>query len=185
MTTVWPIGIHWAHDVNGDSPDAQTLARAAVASLIDAKLTVATAESLTGGLVAASLTSVPGASACFRGGIVSYATDLKSSLLGVDSALLAEAGPVDEQVALQMAAGACVTCGSHIGVATTGVAGPTEQDGVPVGTVFVAVWSHARQSGSVQRLQLHGDRGQIRAQAVEVALELANGASRSIDDPHR
>ncbi len=158
-----------------DSPDVSELATAAIALLTDADLTVATAESLTGGLVAASLTSVPGSSACFLGGIVSYATTLKSSLLGVDSVLLSETGPVDERVARQMAAGACKACGSDIGIATTGVAGPAEQNGVPVGTVFVAVWSQAREAGSARKLSLHGDRERIRSLAVAAALDLLVG----------
>lgn len=154
-------------------PSGQTeLARLAVVSLVDANLTVATAESLTGGLVAAALTSIPGASDCFRGGVVSYATDLKAKLLGVSEVLLSEVGPVDEHVALQMAAGACEACGSDIGVATTGVAGPTEQHGVAIGTVFVALWSSAGQSGEVRRLQFHGDRANVRAETVSAAIQL-------------
>jgi nicotinamide-nucleotide amidase len=101
-------------------------------------LTLAVAESLTGGQLAAALTAVPGASAVFRGSVTAYATDLKASVLGVDAALLAKHGAVHEEVARQMAGGVRRLCGADLGVATTGVAGPDPQDGRPVGTVFVA-----------------------------------------------
>jgi nicotinamide-nucleotide amidase len=103
------------------------------------RLTIAVAESLTGGQLAAAITAVPGASAVFRGSVTAYATDLKASVLGVDAVLLAEAGAVDAEVARQMAAGVRRVCRADVGVATTGVAGPQPQDGRPVGTVFVAV----------------------------------------------
>src|SRR4051812_4003327 len=99
-------------------------------------LTVATAESLTGGLVCAALTDVPGASAVVRGGVVSYATDLKASVLGVDEHVLAAGGAVQARVAREMALGVAQLCGADLGVGTTGVAGPDPQDGQPVGTVF-------------------------------------------------
>ncbi len=101
--------------------------------------TLAVAESLTGGLVAAEITSVPGASKAFRGSVTAYATELKHQLLGVDATLLSERGAVDAQVAAQMAAGVRKALGADWGIATTGVAGPEPQDGQPVGTVFVAV----------------------------------------------
>src|SRR5215475_3764471 len=101
--------------------------------------TVAVAESLTGGLVAAALTDVPGSSAAFRGGVVSYATDLKARLLGVNEEVLAEHGPVYAPVAASMAAGVRQRLRATVGVATTGVAGPDSQDGQPPGTVHIAV----------------------------------------------
>ncbi|GAA3143879.1 CinA family protein [Streptomyces rectiviolaceus] len=101
--------------------------------------TLAVAESLTGGLVAAEVTAVPGASRVFRGSVTAYATDLKHQVLGVDGTLLAERGAVDAEVALQMAAGVRKVMGADWGIATTGVAGPDPQDGQAVGTVFVAV----------------------------------------------
>jgi nicotinamide-nucleotide amidase len=132
--------------------------------------TFATAESLTGGLVAATVVEVPGASAVFRGGLVVYATDLKHALAGVPEDLLAERGPVDPDVALALAAGARRRCGADWGLATTGVAGPDPQDGKPVGLVYVAV---AGPTGSaVRELRLHGSRGQIRAETVETVLGL-------------
>ncbi len=116
-----------------------TIAAGLVAALTARSLTIATAESLTGGLVCAALTEVPGASAVVRGGVVAYATDLKAVVLGVDPDLLAAGGAVQEEVARQMALGVCRLLGAAVGVATTGVAGPDPQDGRPVGTVFVAV----------------------------------------------
>lgn len=112
---------------------------ALIARLASANLTVATAESLTGGLLAALLTEVPGASAVVRGGVVVYATELKATLAGVDAGLLAERGPVDPDVAVALADGARAACGASIGVGLTGVAGPDPQHGMAVGTVFVAV----------------------------------------------
>lgn len=117
-----------------------------MATLRARDLTVATAESLTGGLVAAALTDVPGASTVFRGGVVAYATDLKHHLVGVDEVLLRRRGAVDPDVATQLAAGVRQRLRADLGVATTGVAGPDAQDGHPPGTVWVAV---ADESGAV------------------------------------
>lgn len=132
--------------------------------------TLAVAESLTGGLLAARLVDVPGASAVLRGGIVAYATDLKHRLLGVDSDLLARRGSVDGEVAGQLADGARLRLGADWGLATTGVAGPQPQDGIPVGTVFLAVGGPPGRW--VRRLELSGDRPQVRGAAVEAALDL-------------
>jgi nicotinamide-nucleotide amidase len=101
--------------------------------------TLAVAESLTGGLVCATLVDVPGASATFRGGLIVYATDLKASLAGVSAELLAERGPVDGEVAAQLAEGARQRCGADWGLATTGVAGPEPQGGQPAGTVWIGI----------------------------------------------
>jgi nicotinamide-nucleotide amidase len=124
---------------------------------------------------------VPGASAVVRGGVVSYATDLKALVLGVDPDLLAREGAVHEDVARQMALGVSRVLGADVGVATTGVAGPDPQDGQPVGTVFVA----AAHAGDVQvrRLSLVGDRLDIRRQAVEAALDLVAAVVRGAEDP--
>ncbi len=133
-------------------------------------LSIATAESLTGGLVASALVDVPGASAVLRGGLVAYATDLKHDLLRVDESLLAEHGAVHPDVAVEMAAGIRELCGSDYGVATTGVAGPEPQDGHAVGEVYVAV---VTPTGSeVRGLFLAGGRGHVRDRTVEAALEL-------------
>lgn len=141
-----------------------------VAALVGAGRTVATAESLTGGLVCAALTDVPGASAVVRGAVVAYATELKAHVLGVDPGLLASGGAVQAEVARQMASGVCRVLGSEVGVATTGVAGPEPQDGHAVGTVFVAVAADGQVQ--VRELALTGDRGTIRAVTVDAALDL-------------
>ncbi|MFH8932488.1 CinA family protein [Streptomyces griseosporeus] len=140
--------------------------------------TVAVAESLTGGLVAAEITSVPGASQAFRGSVTAYATALKHELLGVDAGLLATRGAVDAQVAAQMAAGVRKALGADWGIATTGVAGPEPQDGQPVGTVFIAVDgpfgpdSGSAGGGKVEPLRLNGDRAEIRMESVRSVLAL-------------
>lgn len=138
-------------------------------------LTVATAESLTGGLLAAELVSVPGASAVFSGGIVAYHTQLKHTLLGVDAALLAQAGPVDPRVALQLAEGARHACAvdgrpADLGLATTGVAGPDPdpQTGQPPGTVHLGI-ATAQGARSVS-LYLAGDRPAIATATVAAAI---------------
>lgn len=132
--------------------------------------TLAVAESLTGGLLAAALTSVPGASAVFRGGVVAYATDLKAALLDVPAGLLERHGAVHPSVAEAMAEGARRRLGAAAGAATTGVAGPDPSDGQPVGTVYIAVSSAARTIA--RQLALSGDRQQIRQATVEASLSL-------------
>jgi nicotinamide-nucleotide amidase len=154
-----------------------------IARLAERGITLAAAESLTGGLFIAALTEIPGSSAVVRGGIVCYATDLKRDLVGVDAALLAERGPVDRAVALQLAAGVRDRCRAGIGVGLTGVAGPGPQDGVPAGTVFVAAASGSRTgwsaltSDDVGPSDLAGPGGpdirwRVRAAAVRAAVQL-------------
>ncbi|KDQ69866.1 CinA family protein [Streptomyces sp. NTK 937] len=136
--------------------------------------TLAVAESLTGGLVAAELTAVPGASHSFLGSVTAYATPLKRDVLEVDGDLLAERGAVDPDVAAAMAAGVRRVLGADWGVSTTGVAGPEPQDGKPVGTVFVAVSG----PGGVRKtaeLRLNGGRADIRRESVRSLLELLSG----------
>ncbi|MFF1872390.1 CinA family protein [Streptomyces sp. CB03911] len=132
--------------------------------------TVAVAESLTGGLLAATLVDVPGASATFRGSVTAYATELKASVLGVDEGLLDVHGPVHPVVARQMAEGVRRLLGATYGLATTGVAGPDPQDGQPVGTVYLAFASPA--GSLVTSPRLSGERATIRRKAVTAALEL-------------
>lgn len=135
--------------------------------------TVATAESLTAGLLTAVLTEVPGSSAVLRGGIVCYATDLKASLVDVDADLLARVGPVDPAVAVQLARGARRRCGADIGVGLTGVAGPDPQDGSPPGTVYVARSGIGRER--VLQVPFAGPpegRWPVRAAAVRTALAM-------------
>ncbi|WP_407318260.1 CinA family protein [Isoptericola halotolerans] len=133
--------------------------------------TVGVAESLTGGLVTATLVEVPGASGVVRGGVVAYATDLKATLLGVDVGLLAERGAVDPDVATAMAQGARRVTGADVGLATTGVAGPAPQDGRPPGLVYVAVVTPG--ASVVRRLEVDEDRAGVRATAVDAVLGLA------------
>ena len=149
---------------------APTLAADLVDRLTSTGHTVAVAESLTGGLVAAAFTDVPGASLVLRGGVVSYATDVKAQVLGVDEALLARAGSVDAEVAEQMAGGVRSLMGATYGLSTTGVAGPDPLDGKPVGLVYVAVVGPG--TSRVKVLELAGDRPGIRAQSVLAVLEL-------------
>jgi nicotinamide-nucleotide amidase len=132
--------------------------------------TFATAESLTGGLVAATMVEIPGVSAVFRGGLVVYATDLKHALAGVPEDLLAARGPVDPDVAVALAAGARSRCGADWGLATTGVAGPDPQNGIAPGTVYVAV--DGPSGGEVLKLSLTGDRATIRTESVTRVLAL-------------
>lgn len=136
--------------------------------------TLAVAESLTGGLVAAELTSVSGASRALRGGVTAYATDVKRDVLGVDGTLLAERGAVDPEVARQMAVGVRGVLAAGWGIATTGVAGPEPQDGRPVGTVYVAV-SGPHGAEKVAALRLNGDRAEIRRESVRSVLDLLSG----------
>lgn len=134
--------------------------------------TLATAESLTGGLIGQLLTAVPGASAAYLGGVISYATPLKSVLAGVDPDVLAELGPVAELTALQMAIGVAKRCGADWGLSATGVAGPKPQDGHPVGQVFVAVARPRQDYRRTDELSLSGTREQIRQQAAQSAVRL-------------
>jgi len=161
----------------------QEAARHEAALLVEALrrggLTLAVAESLTGGMLASTVVGTAGASRVLRGGVVSYATDVKASLLGVDARLLAERGAVDAQVATQMATGVRRALGADVALATTGVAGPQPQDGHPVGHVFVAAVRPGRGAEPVSRvleLRLDGDRQSIRAQTVLAALRLGQEA---------
>ena len=134
-------------------------------------LTLATAESLTGGLVGGALTAVAGSSDVYRGGVVCYATDLKASLVGVPADLLAAHGPVAPETAAALASGAARVCGADVGAATTGVAGPSPQDGHPVGEVYVAV-DVPGVGSRVRPLHLAGTRDEIRTQTVAAVLAL-------------
>ncbi|MFD8977708.1 MULTISPECIES: CinA family protein [Streptomyces] len=168
-----------------------TEAARVLALLAERGHTLAAAESLTGGLVAAELTGVPGASAVFRGSVTAYATALKHELLGVDRALLAERGAVDPEVALQMAAGVRARLGTDWGISTTGVAGPEPQDGQAVGTVYVAVAGPpgaGAGAGKVVSLRLNGGRAEIRRESVRSVLALLDeelsGNARAQDTEH-
>ncbi|KQM83855.1 hypothetical protein ASE68_12160 [Agromyces sp. Leaf222] len=148
-------------------------------------LTIAVAESLTGGLVVAELVRVPGASAVVRGGVVAYATALKHSVLGVSAELLAREGAVHPEVAAGMAEGvrrvlAVQGASASIGVSTTGVAGPDPQGGRPPGVVFVGVSIADRTE--VRELALQGDRSEIRRATVDAAIAAVLDALRDDDD---
>jgi nicotinamide-nucleotide amidase len=158
---------------SADAGQPHELAARLVAELTRRGMTIAVAESLTGGLVVAELVSVPGASAVVRGGVVAYATELKSTLLGVDAELLAERSPIDPEVACRMAEGVRQRLGragspADIGVATTGVAGPEEQDGHPVGEVWIGLSIEGLVDA--RGLTLGGDRASIRAATVAATL---------------
>lgn len=144
---------------------------AEVIALASARMvSLATAESLTGGAVAVALTDVPGASSVVRGGVVAYASEVKVALLGVPQSIVDEHGVVSAECAKAMAEGVRERLGATYGIATTGVAGPAEQEGKPVGQVFVAVAGSG--PAAVEELALSGDRDQIRRSTVEHALEL-------------
>ncbi|TRW84896.1 nicotinamide-nucleotide amidohydrolase family protein [Mycolicibacterium sp. 018/SC-01/001] len=147
-------------------------ARALVADLTVRRQTVATAESLTAGLVAATLAGVPGASAVLRGGLITYTVETKIELAGVAPELLADVGPVAEPTARAMAVGAQQRCGATWGVGLTGVAGPEPHGGHPVGTVFVGLAGPVDTEVLALRLSADGagSRWQIRLAAVHAAL---------------
>ncbi|HEX2039554.1 MAG TPA: competence/damage-inducible protein A [Acidimicrobiales bacterium] len=145
--------------------DDETMESAVGALLVREGLTLGVAESVTGGLIASRIVNVPGASEWFRGGVVSYATEVKRDLLGVPE------GPVvSERAARAMAEGACKVLGSDVGLSITGVAGPTEQDGQRPGTVFIGL----RLDGftDVVSVRLPGDRDRVRQYAAISALEV-------------
>ncbi|WP_344837794.1 CinA family nicotinamide mononucleotide deamidase-related protein [Actinocorallia longicatena] len=140
----------------------ETLALAVNRLLIARGESVAVAESLTGGLLGAELTSTAGSSAAFRGGVTAYATELKGSLLGVPEALLEERGAVDPQVAVEMAAGVRERLGATYGLAVTGVAGPDPQDAKPVGTVHIGISGPSGNRSVTPVLPLPSDGGRAR-----------------------
>jgi nicotinamide-nucleotide amidase len=141
--------------------------------------TLAVAESVTGGALGATITTVPGVSATFRGGIVAYATDLKARLLGVDADHLASAGAVDSLVAEAMASGVMSRLGATYGLSTTGVAGPDPQDGHRPGEVYVALAGGGGSQLVSRRLDLVGDRAAVRAGTVRAALDVLHEALRN------
>ncbi len=155
--------------------DDQSMESIVLDLLRDRGLSLGVAESLTGGLMGARFTSVPGASEVFRGGIVCYASDVKFSVLGVPE------GPVvTAQAARAMAEGARRVLGADVALATTGVAGPAEQEGQPVGTVFLGLAMD--DASEAQQVQLPGDRQRIRQYAVISAVNLLR---RRLMRPHR
>ena len=162
-----------------EAPGARLVAR-----LTEARETVTCAESLTAGLVAATVADTPGASVVLLGGVVAYAAEVKTALLDVPAELIARVGTVDPAVAALMAEGVRRRLGSTWGLATTGVAGPGPSEGKPAGTVHVAV---SGPSGTVTRaLELNGTRAEIRSATVDAVLRLAveeTGATRQTPAP--
>ncbi len=133
-------------------------------------LTISVAESLTGGLVAASLTQIPGASAVFKGGIIAYRDETKQQVLKVDPALITKFTSISEPVAQCMAINIREIMNTDIGIATTGVAGPDKSEGFAPGIVFVAI--SIGDHNICQKLELVGDRTQIRDQSVNAIFKL-------------
>ena len=145
-------------------------AQALIRGLQAQGLTVATCESLTGGMICAALVDVPGASRVVRGGLITYQTDTKSLLVGVDAGLIETHGVVSAEVARAMAAGARDALHADIAVSATGMASPGEIGDPSAGTVFVGLASAA----GVQAVELHltGDRQAVRQQTVDAAIKL-------------
>ena len=133
--------------------------------------TVVTAESCTGGGIGAALTAVPGSSAVFKGGIISYTNQVKESILGVSREVLAQYGAVSQPVAEAMAIGARKLLKADVAVSVTGLAGPDGDDfGNPVGTVFIGYSSDCKSE--VRKFLFTGDRESVRNQAIEAALQM-------------
>ncbi|WP_203335697.1 CinA family protein [Nocardioides limicola] len=151
-----------------DPAAVSELATLTVRTCTDRGLTLAVAESLTAGLLGASVASAPGASLMFRGGVIAYATEVKVEVLGVPESVVSGPGVVSAECAEAMAAGVRRLLGSDWGLATTGVAGPELQEGKPVGTVFLG-YAGPDGAGAVE-LGLTGDRGRIRTVACDRAL---------------
>ena len=152
-------------------PDLRALAERLQVICLAAGLTVATAESCTGGRIGDALTDVPGASGYLRGGVVAYSDDAKESLLGVSASVIGQHGAVSAQVARAMASGARARLRSDLAVAVTGIAGPSGATaGKPVGLTYVAVADAA--GVELRRFSWPGDRGSNKAASARAALEL-------------
>jgi nicotinamide-nucleotide amidase len=162
----------------GDGPDPQVMAASLHAELLQRSVMVASAESITGGALGDLLSAAPGASETYLGGVVSYATDVKLKLLGVAERTVREHGVVSAECAAEMASGVRSLLGADYGVSTTGVAGPTQQEGKPVGLVYIGV--AGPEGVRTLELNLSGDRRQIRRQtcveAVSALLTAVVGA---------
>ena len=148
----------------------QELASSLIKKLQEKDLTLAIAESLTGGLVAASLTEIPGASKVFKGSITAYSDEIKQNVLNANKETISKFTSISEQVALEMAINVRKIMKSDIGISTTGVAGPEKSSGFLPGLVFVAI--SIGDHNMCQKLELKGDRTQIRYQTVQDILQL-------------
>lgn len=168
-------GIHGLLPGRIYSDDGRDLAEVVAALLTERRRTLALAESCTGGLVAARLTAVPGSSAFFERGYVTYGNRAKVELLGVDPQVIERHGAVSEETARAMAAGARRAAGSDLAVAITGIAGPTgATEDKPVGLVFLALAGDGLDR--VRRAQFPGERDRVRGQAAQAALEMVRRA---------
>ena len=157
-----------------DIESISTLSEALVGELLAAGKTVSTAESCTGGWIAKSLTDNAGSSGCFAYGLVSYSNGAKESLLGVNTATLEEFGAVSEAMVREMVDGALRLSGADFAIAVSGVAGPDGgSEEKPVGTVWFAwaVRTNDQSEIDAEKRHLKGDRDQIRAQTVVIALQ--------------
>ena len=146
--------------------------------LLDKKATVATAESCTGGMVAARLTSVSGASGAFKYGAVTYCNEAKNIMLGVSTETLDEHGAISAETAKEMAEGIRKVMNADIGVSVTGNAGPCAAEEKPVGLVYIGVSSE--NYSAVLKNHFEGDRVSVREQAADSALLLALSAAEKI-----
>lgn len=157
------------------------LAQEAVAALKARGLTVAACESLTGGMICSTLVDVPGASSVVRGGLVTYQTDTKTLLAGVDAALIADKGVVSAEVARAMAEGVRLRLGADIAVSATGMASPGAPDEPPAGTVYIGL--STMNGAEALPLHLTGSRQEIRRQSVEAALQAILSAVNQMPKP--
>ena len=146
--------------------DQTSLIQELVKELKTRNMTISVAESLTGGMFQEQLTTIPGVSQVFRGGVVSYATDIKAKVLHVSAETISQHGVISQQCALEMATNVRTELDSDIGISFTGVAGPDEQEGKPAGTVFIGI-SYRDGRSHVEPLQLSGSRAQIRIRTVK------------------
>lgn len=142
-----------------------------VQKLKDKNLTLATAESCTGGGIGTAITAIPGSSACYKGGIICYTNEIKNALLGVDSAILSTFGAVSGETAEAMAKGAMKALNVDIAISVTGLAGPDGDDfGNPVGTVYIGICH--KEAIFRKKFLFTGDRQQVREQATVEAFRM-------------
>jgi nicotinamide-nucleotide amidase len=164
-------------------PETLEQAEALLRMLQNRGITLATAESCTGGLVAAAVTAIAGSSATLLGGYVTYSNEAKAKSVGVDPALIARLGAVSAEVAAAMAEGAARESGAGMGISTTGIAGPGGGTAAkPVGLVFIGV-AVAGQPARVERHVFPGDRAAVRAATVAVAFRMAGEAAETATPP--
>jgi len=156
--------------MKNNSSEIEDLSEKVICEMINKRLTLGVAESITGGGFAYYLTSVPGSSKVLKGGIIAYGTPIKIGLLGVNAETIDNCGVVSIEVAIEMALGIRIRTASNIGVGVTGYAGPEGGDDfAPIGRVY---WGIAMPSGySYLELNLEGDRNEIREEAIRKGLE--------------